>query len=256
MSDLYDLYGDIDLSEYGDISNLYGGLNGDIDLSEYGDISDLYSGLYGDIDLSDLDISELEGLEESERRNAETEADVAETYGVDEKTLVSITPQDTMLVTITVDEMDVLKLRKGMEALITLDAFPGQSFVGTVSAVHRSGTNNGGTTKYTADITIDRESGMMDGMNASAQITLNSVDDVLCIPEAALNEEDGVVYVYTTYSENDDELGGETEVTTGVSDGTTVQILSGLEEGSEYFYKYYDVVNYESASSVSDNSLF
>ncbi len=176
-----------------DISNLYGGLNGDIDLSEYGDISDLYSGLYGDIDLSDLDISELEGLEESERRNAETEADVAETYGVDEKTLVSITPQDTMLVTITVDEMDVLKLRKGMEALITLDAFPGQSFVGTVSAVHRSGTNNGGTTKYTADITIDRESGMMDGMDASAQLTLNSVDAVLCIQEAALNAEDGVV---------------------------------------------------------------
>ncbi len=257
LSDLYGgINGDFDLGEYGDLSDLYGGLYGNLDLGEYGNINDLYGGLYGDLDLSDLDISDLEALEESERRNEETEADVAEAYGVDEKTLVSITPQDTMMVTITVDEMDVLKLRKGMEALITLDAFPGQSFTGTVSAVHRSGTNNGGTTKYTADITIDRENGMLDGMNASAQITLDSVDDVLCIPEAALFEEDGAVYVYTTYSENNDELGGMTEVTTGVSDGTNVQILSGLEEGSEYFYKYYDVVNYESASAVSEDSLF
>ena len=33
-------------------------------------------------------------------------------------------------------------------------------------------------------------------------------------------------------------------VTTGLSDGIHVEILSGLEEGSTYWYRIYDVVNY------------
>ncbi len=234
--DLADLYGD-----YGDLDDIYG------DISDLGDLSDLYG---------DIDMSELEDLEGAGLMDEAFEEDVEETYGIEDQTLLSLIPQDTMTVTITVDEMDILRLEKGQTARVTLDAFPGQSFEGTVTAIHRSGTNSGGNTKYTADIVIDREEGMLAGMNASAQITIDTVEDVLCIPEAALDEENGITYVYTTYNDGTDELGGKVEVTTGVSDGTTVQILSGLEEGDEYFYKYLDVVNYESASSASEGGFF
>ncbi len=251
--DLSDLEGygdlsDIDISDigslYGDISDI-SGLTGDIS-----DISDLY-GDYGD--LSDLDISALEeaGMV-SEAMAEEIEAN----YGVGEQTILSITPQDTMTFTITVDETDVLRLEEGQEADVTLDAFPGQSFAGMVTQINRTGTNSGGNTKYTADIEIAREPGMLDGMNASAQIAIDTAEDVLCIPEAALVEEDGAVYVYTSYDEDTDELGGLTEVTTGISDGTTVEIRSGLEEGDEYYYKYLDVVNYESATAASGGGFF
>ncbi len=236
--ELEDLYGDLgDLDDYDiDMDDLYGDL--DLDMDD----------LYGDYDLGDLDTEDLEA-------DAIVTA-VEETYGVAERTLASIIPQDHMKFTITVDETDIAKLSKDQEALVTLDAFPGQSFVGSVSAIHRSGSNSGGRTKYTADITIDREEGMLAGMNASAQITLDTENDVLCIPEAALVEENGVTYVYTTYDESDDELGGLTEVTTGKSDGANVEILSGLEEGGEYYYRYLDVVNYESASAASDSGMF
>jgi len=179
------------------------------------------------------------------------EEEISSTYGVSETTWLSITPQDEMTLTITVDEMDILSVEVGQEATVTLDAFPGQSFTGEVTSIDESGTNSGGSSKYTAEVTISREEGMLAGMNASAVITLETSEDVLSIPEAALVEQDNAVYVYTTYDESTDTLGGLTEVTTGISDGENVEILSGLEEGGEYYYSYLDVVNYSSASASS-----
>ena len=46
-------------------------------------------------------------------------------------------------------------------------------------------------------------------------------------------EEESGVYVYTSYDEETETFGGLLEVTTGLSDGENVEILSGLSEGSE-----------------------
>ncbi|MCD8333714.1 MAG: efflux RND transporter periplasmic adaptor subunit, partial [Clostridiales bacterium] len=169
-------------------------------------------------------------------------------------TLFSITPQDTMTLEITLDEMDILKVEVGQEAAITLDAFPGQSFTGTVTSIDKSGSNSGGSSKYTAVITMDREDDMLAGMNASAKITLSTTENVLVIPEAALVEEDGTTLVYTTYDEDTDTLSDPVEVSTGVSDGTNVEITSGLEEGDTYCYSILDVVNYSSSYSSSSGT--
>ncbi|MCD8324112.1 MAG: HlyD family efflux transporter periplasmic adaptor subunit [Clostridiales bacterium] len=178
----------------------------------------------------------------------------ASAYSVSETTLLSITPQDTMTLEITVDEMDILKVEVGQEAAITLDAFPGQSFTGTVTSIDKSGSNSGGSSKYTAVITMDREEDMLAGMNASAKITLSTTENVLVIPEAALVEEDGTTLVYTTYDEDTDTLSDPVEVSTGVSDGTNVEITSGLEEGDTYCYSILDVVNYSSSYSSSSGT--
>lgn len=188
------------------------------------------------------------------------EEEVQNDYGVTTTVWLSVIPQETMDITITVDEMDILSLEVGQEALVTVDAFPGQSFAGTVTAINLNGTNSGGSSKYEAVISIAREENMLSGMNASVQITLDTQENVLIIPEAALVEEESGVYVYTSYDEKTETFGDLVEVTTGVSDGENVEILSGLSEGSEYWYSYLDVVNYSTASfesgSFSMNSLF
>ena len=187
----------------------------------------------------------------------EAEASVTETlteeisadYSVSETTWLSVTPQDTMYVTITVDELDILSIEVGQEAEVTLDAIPGQSFTGVVESINTTGTNSGGNSKYTAVISIARGESMLAGMNASVKITISTEEDVLCIPVDALVEDETGTYVYTSYDEKNDELGDLVEVTTGVSDGEYVEILSGLSEGDTYWYSILDVVNYSSSYS-------
>ena len=75
---------------------------------------------------------------------------------------------------------------------------------------------------------------MLSGMSATAVITVKEATDAIMIPVAALNENGGRVYVYTTYEDN--VAGGEVEVETGLSDGVYVEIVSGLEDGQTIYY--------------------
>ena len=152
------------------------------------------------------------------------------------KSVVSIVPQNKLSIAVTIDEMDILSVAVGQETEITLDAFPGQSFNGSVSSVDYNGTNSGGSTKYTVYITMDRGEDMLDGMNAAVSILVDKTEDILIVPVTALVEDESGVYVYTKYNEKKELFGEKVEVTTGVSDGLYVEILSGLEEGSEYWY--------------------
>lgn len=85
---------------------------------------------------------------------------------------------------------------------------------------------------------------MLDGMNASVKIVTATSNAAVAIPVAALVEDDGRTYVYTTYDARDDELGVLVEVETGVSDGDLVEILSGLNLGNTFYYRYADTVTY------------
>lgn len=170
--------------------------------------------------------------------------EVSSKYEYGETTICSFIPNDTVEVEITVDELDIHSVKEGQKCTLTLDAFPSQSFTGTVNSVNQSGTNSGGNTKYTATVTMEKEENMLTGMNASVQIVLSTQNNVLVIPEAALVEQDGKVYVCTEYNKKKDELEKMVEVTTGLSDGENVQILTGLEEGQQIYYRYAGTISY------------
>ena len=58
------------------------------------------------------------------------------------------------------------------------------------------------------------------------------------VPAEALFEKDNKTYCYTSYDKENDALTGEVEVKTGLSDGKNVEIVSGLNEGDQIWYKY------------------
>ena len=68
--------------------------------------------------------------------------------------------------------------------------------------------------------------------------------EYLTVPAAALIDEGGKTYVYTGYDEEKDELLGLTEITTGLSDGENVEILSGISAGDKVCYRYADTIEY------------
>ena len=169
-----------------------------------------------------------------------------EMYDLTETRLMEVVPQNTMTVKVSVDELDILAVELGQEAEITVDALPARSYTGTVSRIDPYGENQGGNTKYTITIDIDRDPSMIAGMNATAILTVGVTENVLILPAAALSEKGSRTLVYTGYDPQEGLLLNPVEVTTGVSDGSLAEILSGLEEGTEVWYKYYE------ASGVPD----
>ncbi len=175
---------------------------------------------------------------------AQEEDEEEAVYEVEKTAVCAITPAQSMTVDISVDELDVLTLAVGQEAAITLDALPGQSFTGTVQRIHPTGTNEGGSTKYTVTMEVPRSAQMLPGMNASVLIEVSRLDSVLTIPAAAVQEDGNRTYVYTALDEKTGEPAMAVDVTTGSSDGTHIQILSGLASGDTVYYSYADSIVY------------
>ena len=168
-------------------------------------------------------------------------------YSLDELTIASVTSQEEMTLEITVDEHDIATLTVGQQANVTVEALTGQNFPATVTSISNTGTNEGGSSKFTAKLTLDKSGDMLPGMHASAYLTLGSAENVLTVPVAALVEEGTKTLVYTGYNEKDEKLTNPVEVTTGVSDGEYVQILSGLNPGDTVRYAYYDTLEVSNA---------
>ena len=149
-----------------------------------------------------------------------------------------------MTVQIQVDELDVLTLQTGMTADITLDALSGSRFTGTITAINPYGENSGGNTKYTVTVTLPRAENMLPGMNASVKITTAVSAEVPTIPAEAIVFDAGKSWLYTGYDEKTDTLTNPVEIRTGLSDGSLVELLSGLPEGSRFYYRYADSIEY------------
>ncbi len=96
------------------------------------------------------------------------------------------------------------------------------------------GTSQSGVTTYpvTILVTIPEDVNVKLGMNASATIVTGSSENALIIPMSALQEMMGESFVMVTSGETVEQR----TVTTGLSDGNFVEILSGLEEGETITY--------------------
>lgn len=149
--------------------------------------------------------------------------------------IMTISPQENVILSVNVDELDILSVILDQEAEITFDAIEDQTFQGSVTKISNSASSSGGVTKYPVQITIPKDESMRIGMNASATITIENKEDILLIPMNALQEQGNKVFVYTSQDE-EGTLSGETEIETGLSDGTNVEVVSGLNEGDTVYY--------------------
>lgn len=159
-----------------------------------------------------------------------------ETADAGMETAFTISKSENMLLSVNIDELDILSVQEGQKATVTLDALEGQEFEGELSKINRTASNNGGVTKYTAEVTIPKNESMLAGMNASATIIIESKENILTLPAEAVQERGNRSFVYTEEGE-DGTLSGEVEIETGISDGTKVEITSGLEEGQTVYYQ-------------------
>ena len=181
------------------------------------------------------------GMAGMSSQNSQTAYD---SYDTETQDVASIIPEEEMTVDIQVDELDILSLQVGMAAKVSLDALPGQEFTGSVTKINAYGVNSGGNTKYTVTVTIPRQESMLSGMNASVKITTAQSQPLPTVPAEAIVFEGGKSWLYTAYDEKTDTLSGLTEIQTGISDGSLVELRSGLEENTTFYYRWADTIEY------------
>lgn len=158
----------------------------------------------------------------------------ASEYGAYETAAFSIAAQDETVVSVNVDELDILSVKEGQTVEITIEALEEQSFEGKITDISQA-VSGSGSTKYPVEVTVERTDDMRMGMSVSATISIDEAKDAVLIPVSALQERGGKTFVYTESSE-DGTLSGETEVTTGLSDGSRAEIVSGLSQGDTVYY--------------------
>ena len=151
---------------------------------------------------------------------------------LEETTLATLDPGKNMSVTISVDETDILSLAQGQEVSLTVESIGDEEYKGTVSEIDTTGSSGA----YPVKILLTKQPGMLSGMTAKAEVTIEGVENALLVPNDAIRKTSTTAYVYTAYDAETDTLGGMTEVTLGLTNGSQTEIISGLKQGDTVYY--------------------
>ena len=147
--------------------------------------------------------------------------------------VVTLSTDEKMSVTISVDESDILSLELGQTVTVSVSSVSEDSFEGTLTEINRTSSSSG---TYSAVIELEKAEGMLSGMTASVSVRIEGVDDAILIPIEALHKTSDGAYVYTSYNEEYQEYGGKVDVVTGLENSTYVEIKSGLNVGDVVYY--------------------
>jgi len=132
------------------------------------------------------------------------------------------------LATFNISEVDVSRVTQRQKATITLDSISNKTFTGKVVSVDKIGTTSNGVTNYPVVIQLDTEaSDILPNMAATANIILQSKDNVLLVPSSAITTSNGQSAVGVI-------KGGQEQIVNveiGISSDSQVEITSGLTEG-------------------------
>ncbi len=146
--------------------------------------------------------------------------------------LVIISETSAPTINLALNEVDIPKVKEGETAQITLDAFPGKTFKGTVKSVDVVGTNTGGVITYSVLLSIDNPTAeIRPSMTANVDIEVDKAKDVLVVPNGAVKPYKGKKAVQIIDSKT--KLAKFLPVTIGIKSPEETEINSGVSEGTE-----------------------
>lgn len=167
----------------------------------------------------------------------------------EEKYIVLENPDD-IIITIPLDQVDVVRVKKGMSATIALDAIPGQQFQGKIRAINPTPTVTSGVVSYEVEIQLPspKDLTILSGMTATVNVETLRKENVLVVPNLALSRSNATVSV-TLGS------GIAATVETGVTDGRFTEILSGVNEGDSVVSVNLASAQKSSTSATADQTF-
>jgi multidrug efflux pump subunit AcrA (membrane-fusion protein) len=132
-----------------------------------------------------------------------------------------------------VDEIDILKVKTGQKARITIDAMPNKVFTGRVSFISPYGeASTSNVVQFAVTLQLDpSQAELKGGLTATADIEIETTKDALLVPLRAVTTTPQETFVTIS-----NETTGQTEkrkVTLGRQNLQFAEVLSGLNEGEK-----------------------
>ena len=144
--------------------------------------------------------------------------------------VITIAQSDSISISLSIDQDDITNVSLDQQALVTFDTSD-ETFEGWVDAISVSPMAMGApTVNYTVTVRVEGEGleNIYEGMSCTVELVSERVDDVLIIPKRAITTEGRQNYVTVKLEDGSTE---QREVTLGFTDGSSYEVVSGLEEG-------------------------
>ena len=143
--------------------------------------------------------------------------------------LVTLYDMDEVTMTVTVDEDDMADISLGSAANIALTAYPEDIFTAKVTAIGDATSDSSGNITYDVTVTLEGDvSGLFQGMTGDVTFVTEQTEEVLYVSRRAIITEDDKTYVKVKTAECSIV---KKEITTGMSDGSNVEISGDIAEG-------------------------
>ena len=147
----------------------------------------------------------------------------------DGTTIAVIADMGKMIFEGKVDETEVGKIKQGMTLLLSIGAIENQKYEAFLESIAPKGVEENGAIRFEIKAAVKLEQGQFirAGYSATADIVLDRRDSVLAIKEKLITFSNDSAFVEI---ETGEQLFEKRQVTTGLSDGITIEITKGLSK--------------------------
>lgn len=136
------------------------------------------------------------------------------------------------LAEISLNEIDMVKIKVGQKAAVTFDAIEDLSITAEVAEIDSVGTVNQGVVTYGVKIGFDtQDERVKPGMSVSAAIITDAKQDVLLAPNSGVKQQNNATYAEMFVGKT--QTPRRQNIQTGLSNDTETEIISGLNEGDK-----------------------
>lgn len=143
--------------------------------------------------------------------------------------LLTVFDSSKMNMWIQVDETDILQLKEGADAVVTVDALPGKSFPAKVTRIDMMGKTEEGFAQYGVSLEVAGTAELRPGMTGNVSIFIGESRNALLIPVEAVFDHEGEPAVEILTEEGPKVV----PLKLGLMNDRYAEVLEGLEEGQE-----------------------
>jgi multidrug efflux pump subunit AcrA (membrane-fusion protein) len=146
--------------------------------------------------------------------------------------LMTVADLSRLIVKMKISEMDILKLKEGMDVKVTVDALPGRDFPSKVTLVSPQAEKDSNNLKnFKVEVTLLKgDARLKPGMTARVDGLLDSRKKVLKLSLSGVFEEGGKEFAYVSAGADKPK---KTPLKLGLRSEMDVEVLEGVKEGDK-----------------------